>query len=109
MTDVAIKLKSGTVVDRKKLNALDSNAMQTTLTDLYSEQGSRVVIVDNTAEFFGIKSLLAALNSNDANLDLMIEYAGETVTTEEMHIIKRFNELKQRIADSLVANTPLLP
>jgi len=109
MSTVAIKLKSGTVVDRKKLNALQSAEMQETLTSLYSTIGARIVIVDNTYEFFSKRSLLAALDSNDPNLDLIVEKAGVQITQDDMDIIKKFGELKNRILDAYDANIPAVP
>lgn len=99
----AIELPSGTVIDRLKLNSLPSDKMAPALAAIYMKENARVVVVDDVRKFFGLASLLGALDNDDANLDLILEHNKIELTDDDLKTIKAATEIKSRIKTAIEA------
>ena len=99
----AIELASGIVIDRAKMNAQPSDKMAPLLAAIYMKENARVVIVDNTRKFFGLESLLGALDNDDVNLDLILEQNKIELTADELATVKSATSIKSRIKTAVEA------
>lgn len=106
--EIVTKLKSGTVIDRAKLNRLSADEMNSTLAAAYALKGP-VHIIDNVGAFFSDQSLFAALRSNDSTLSLILEQRGLTVSEEDLFIVEKFVALESRLRTDLLALVPPPP
>jgi hypothetical protein len=99
----ATELTSGTVIDRKKMQALPSDQMAPLLAAIYMKPDTRVVIVDDTRKFFGLESLINTLDNGGADLDLMLEHNKIELTAEELAAVNQANAIKSRIKTAVEA------
>jgi hypothetical protein len=109
MTEVAIKLTTGTVVDRQLLNKVKSEDLAAVMAGIYADPKTQVIVVDNVAQFFSTKNLLTALDQNAAELPLILEYRGITLNADDIDVVRQFSEVKQHVMDRIAALTPPPP
>ena len=109
MTEVAIKLISGTVVDRQLLNKVKSEDLAAVMAGIYADPKTQVIVVDNVAQFFSTKNLLTALDQNAVELPLILEYRGITLNADDIDVVRQFSEVKQHVMDRIAALTPPPP
>ena len=109
MTEVAIKLIAGTVVDRQLLNKVKSEDLAAVMAGIYADPKTQVIVVDNVAQFFSTKNLLTALDQNAVELPLILEYRGITLNADDIDVVRQFSEVKQHVMDRIAALTPPPP
>ena len=109
MTEVAIKLIAGTVVDRQLLNKVKSEDLATVMAGIYADPKTQVIVVDNVAQFFSTKNLLTALDQNAVELPLILEHRGITLNADDIDVVRQFSEVKQHVMDRIAALTPPPP
>jgi hypothetical protein len=109
MTEVAINLPSGTVVDRQLLNKIKSEDLAGVMADIYADPKRNVIVVDNVKQFFSAKNLIAALDACAPELSLILEHRGVALSDEDLGTVRQFAEIKQRVLYSLAASAPPPP
>jgi len=111
MTDYAIKLNSGTVVSRPRLNSLAAGELSAALQDLYQTPGAVVKIVDDFKKFFSVDSLLTAMDTSDlTDLNLIADHLKITIDQADLDAVRRAAEVKTKIQTAAaVAQEALRP
>ena len=109
MTEVAIKLTAGTVVDRQLLNKVKSEDLAAVMASIYADPTKQVIVVDNVTQFFSTKNLVTALDTNASELPLILEHRGITLNDDDIDVVRQFSEVKQHVLDRIAALTPPPP
>ncbi len=95
------KLSTAVVVERSGIEGLKSDALTTTLSEIYGH-GIPVKIVDNATQFFSAKNLAAVLDdeSKHSDLPLILEKRMIPLSDDEIELIKSYQALKRKILSS---------
>jgi hypothetical protein len=106
MSEVATKLKTGTVVDRAALNRVKSEDLAAVMAGIYTDNTLPVHVIDNVPQFFSDANLFKALDTNADTLKLILEYRKVELTEEAWKAIELFAETKAQITAALLAQIP---
>lgn len=109
MTEVAIKLTAGTVVNRQLFNRVESEDLAEVMADIYADAAKQVIVVDDVTQFFSTKNLITALDTNASELPLILEHRGITLNADDIDVVRQFSEVKQHVLDAIIAALTPLP
>ena len=102
MTDVIIEMASATLIDRSRMNKLSAEALATTMSTVFGK-GKDVVFIDDARTFFSLKNLETAIETNTADLPILLAYHEIVLVPEDFAAIERARTVQTYIREAVEA------
>lgn len=109
MSEVLKRLSNVTIVDRIALVKLKGDEMAQVMVEANNDNTKPVRVIDNPAMFFSDDALFEAMELNSPDLKLIAEYRGIKFGDEDLFVLQKVVELKNRVAAELLAMVPPPP
>lgn len=109
MTEVLKRLSNVTIVNRLALVKLKGDEMARVMIEASNDPTKPVRVIDNMSAFFSDDALFAAMEFNSPELKLIAEFRGIKFADEDLFVLSKVVDLKDRVAADLLAMVPPLP
>jgi hypothetical protein len=109
MSNVFKRLSNVTIVDRTVLVKLKGDDLAAAMVEASNDPTKPVRVIDNPVTFFSDAALFTAMEFNSPELKLIAEFRGIKFADEDLFVLSKVVDLKDRVKADLLAQIPLAP